>query len=127
MARPADRAVLLLHRPVPDASAVENVTAFQHYRFLGFEMLQANRAGNVFTLDDKRFVSLIDFTVLFVIDDFVLITWIDPDIRILILIDFYWGYWRVSRISPFSQAVNKGDVDRDENTDKDYEDSSLVL
>jgi hypothetical protein len=127
MAGPADRAVLLLHSPVSDASAVENVAAFQHNRFLGIEMLQANRAGNVFTLDDKRFVSLIDFTVLFVIDDFVLITWIDPDIRILILIDFYWGYWRVSRISPFSQAVNKGDVDRDENTDKDYEDSSLVL
>ena len=127
MAGPADRAVLLLHRPVSNASAVENVAAFQHYRFLGIEMLQANRASNVFTLNHKRFISLVDFTVLFVIDDFVLITWIDPDIRILILIDVYGGYCRVSRISPFSQAVDKGDVDRYENTNKDYEDSSLVL
>ena len=127
MAGPADRTVLLLHRPVPYASAVEDMPAFQHYRILSFEIFQADSAGDILTLNEERFIGLIDLTLHFVINNVVLITLIDPHIRILILIDLSRGDWRVGRIPTLFQKIDKEYVDWNEDRNKDYEDSSLGL
>lgn len=53
MTCPANRTVLLLHCPISNAPAVEDMSAFQHNRFLGIEALQADGAGNIFTLHNE--------------------------------------------------------------------------
>lgn len=95
------------------------MSAFQHNRFLGIEALQADGAGNIFTLHNEWFIIIIDFTVLFIIDNIVLTTWVDKNVRVLILISFYWGYWRITRVFISFQAVYEYYVDRNEYTGKD--------
>lgn len=97
--RPAHRTIFLFYRPIPNASAMKDMPAFQHYRFFRIEVFQANSASSVLTLHNKRFVGIINLAFSHVVHLIALVNWIDSNIRVCVDL---WDNWRVLSVPVFS-------------------------